>query len=85
MKPVYEQRCAQNCQDARRAYRLGTQWIHVWGRTQWVCGGCANKLGRGAGLPTRAEITMAIARRERGLQLRLDRAPETHSQRPAQA
>ena len=84
VRPVYEQRCAQNCQDARRRFRVGTQWVHVWGRTQWVCGRCAEKLARSAGLPDTAQSNREIRRRERKDQLHLGQAPETHSQHPAQ-
>lgn len=44
MKPRYEHRCARFCKDAKGAPRLGTQWVHYFGRTLWVCDVCARQL-----------------------------------------
>jgi hypothetical protein len=40
-KPVYEPYCARECTDDRGQRRKATEWIHVNGRTEYVCAVCA--------------------------------------------
>lgn len=44
MKPRYEKRCSRFCVDSKGARRAGNQWVHVYGRTLWVCDSCARQL-----------------------------------------
>jgi len=48
--PKYEQWCSQKCADKHGVPRKGTQWVHIWGTTRWVCASCATRLARAAGL-----------------------------------
>jgi ribosome-binding protein aMBF1 (putative translation factor) len=63
-KPHYQLRCAQFCMDRNGAYRYGEVWVHLYGRTLWVCMPCAEKLGKRAGIPTTAQQRAAVRARE---------------------
>lgn len=82
MRPAYEHRCAARCTDRLGKPRQGTQWIHVRGRTLWVCEPCADTIGKLNGIPSsrprKARLVLAG-------QLGLDLAPETHSGHQAEA
>ena len=84
MKPNYDLRCAEFCTDQRGRYRTGSEWVYLFGRTQWVCGPCANRLARAAGIPTQAQVHAAMHKRMARMQMRLDLATETHSVHQAQ-
>jgi hypothetical protein len=71
-KPNYQLRCAQYCTDRTGAFRYGEVWVHIWGRTLWVCSSCAEKLGKQAGIPTSAQQRAAVRVREARLQQGLD-------------
>jgi ribosome-binding protein aMBF1 (putative translation factor) len=53
------------CFDENGAYRYGEEWVHIHGRTLWVCRVCADSLGRSAGIPTSAERRAAARDKER--------------------
>jgi hypothetical protein len=70
--PNYQLRCAQFCTDRNGAYRYGEHWVHIYGRTLWVCGPCAELLGSSAGIPTTAQRRRMRQRLEAKLQMNLD-------------
>jgi ribosome-binding protein aMBF1 (putative translation factor) len=70
--PRYQLRCAQFCQDARGNYRDGVEWVHIYGRTLWVCGSCADELGKGAGIKTTSQKRRETRQREDRQQLRFE-------------
>ena len=71
-RPRYQVYCALHCQDARGAYRMGDQWVHIHGMTLWVCGPCADLLGSSAGIPTSSQKRRETRRREDRQQLRME-------------
>lgn len=71
-KPRYQVRCARRCLDNRGRPRPGDQWVHIHGQTYWVCGPCAEWLGRSAGIPTAQQRRAAARREERRSQLPMD-------------
>ena len=73
-KPRYQLRCAQFCMDRNGVFRYGEVWVHIWGRTQWVCLPCAEQLGKLAGIPTTREQRASVRGRERRAQSSLDEA-----------
>lgn len=40
-RPRYEQHCANRCKTREGIPRKGTQWVHLYGQTKWVCPSCA--------------------------------------------
>ena len=52
-RPRYEQHCANACLTRKGEPVIGTQWIHLYGQTKWVCGACAAKAGKLMGLEQR--------------------------------
>jgi len=61
MKPHYIQWCAEHCTDKQGRPRVGTVWVHMYGRTEWVCEPCSNQLGNAAGLGKPRQRTTADA------------------------
>ena len=71
MRPHYALRCAQFCSDRRGRPRDGTQWVHLFGRTRWVCDACAEALGRASGIPSSSQLRRIRQRIEARLQISL--------------
>jgi len=57
MKPKWQQRCARRCVDKQDRPVFGSQWVHTWGVTEWVCSACATKIARRAGLIPETHIS----------------------------
>lgn len=95
MKPFYEHYCAEFCQDRTGKRRTADRWVHIRGRTLWVCEPCAERLGRENGLPSsraragtrvlKGQLSLLEPELEASLEwTTLDPVPETHSQHLAQ-
>lgn len=52
-KPRYQPFCARNCRDERDMPRAASEWVHIDGRTMFVCAQCARHL---FGLPSPATV-----------------------------
>jgi ribosomal protein L37AE/L43A len=51
MKPTYQKNCENDCFDRDGRRRIGTQYVHIAGRTMWVCEVCSEGLATAAGIP----------------------------------
>lgn len=70
--PRYEIRCARLCTDTLGRPRTGTEYVHIYGQTLWVCHPCGEQMGHEAGIPTDSQVRSMRRRIMRKAQVHMD-------------